>query len=82
MSVTEETIKVIQGHQSTQSPGKSVGWISHEIQVQKSTMHKAFWKHLKFHAYKVQNFHSIKPNDNQKCKDYANLILDKIDKNN
>lgn len=61
-----------------QSPSKSVRRASLQLQLPRETVRKVLRKRLHLYAYKVQIVQELKPNDKPRRKDFAELMLARI----
>ena len=64
------------------SPRKSIRFASNELGIPRSTVHKILHKQLQLHAYKLQIFQALKPDDQSRQAAFAEEILQRIDDDN
>ena len=61
------------------SPRKSILGASTQLQIPHSTIHKVLHRNLQFYAYKVQLLQALKPEDKPRRKEFAAMMLDRLD---
>ena len=64
------------------SPRKSICVASNEVSIPQSTVHKVLHKRLGLHAYKLQIFQALKPDDHPRRAAFAEEILQRINDDN
>ena len=63
----------------TRSPRKSIRGASTQLQIPCSTIHKVLHRKLRLYAYKVQLLQPLKPEDKPRRKEFAVMMLDRLD---
>ena len=63
----------------TRNSRKSIRGASTQLQITHSTIHKVLHKNLQFYAYKVQLLQALKPEDKPRQKEFAAMMLDRLD---
>jgi len=61
------------------NPRKSIRRASKQLQIPRSTIHKVLHRKLRLTAYKVQLLQALKPEDKPQRKEFAVLMLDRLD---
>ena len=63
----------------TGSLRKSIHRASTQLQIPRSTIHKVLHTNLWLYAYKVQLLQALKPEDKSRWKEFAVMMLDRLD---